>query len=72
MITDDQFSFISKTIKQSGISAKGIQDDLIDHFCCLVEIEMQRGKSFEDAYQLAYQQTTPNGFEEIQFETFFY
>lgn len=71
MITDEQFSYISKRIKQSGISAIEVQDDLIDHFCCMVEIEMQRGKSFEEAYQNAYQQTTPNGFEEIQYETFF-
>jgi hypothetical protein len=71
MITDDQFSCISTRIKQSGISQKEVQDDLIDHFCCLIEIEMQRGNSFEEAYQNAYQQTTPNGFEEIQYETFF-
>ncbi len=71
MITDEQFSYISQQIKQSGISPKEVQDDLIDHFCCLVEIEMQRGSSFEHAYQNAYQQTTPNGFEEIQNETFF-
>jgi hypothetical protein len=71
MITDEQFSFISQKIKHSDIAAKEIQDDLIDHFCCMVEIEMQRGKSFEEAYQNAYQQTTPNGFEEIQQETFF-
>jgi len=71
MITDQQFLYISKKIKDSGISAKEVQDDLIDHFCCLVEIEMQRGNSFEEAYQKAYQQTTPNGFEEIQYETFF-
>ncbi|ADR20306.1 hypothetical protein MATR_20770 [Marivirga tractuosa] len=71
MITDEQFSFISQKIKNSGISQKEVQDDLIDHFCCLVEIEMQRGNTFEEAYTYAYQQTTPNGFEEIQLETFF-
>lgn len=71
MITDEQFTFISTKINHSGISSKEVQDDLIDHFCCLVEIEMQRGNSFEEAYQSAYQQTTPNGFEEIQYETFF-
>lgn len=71
MITDEQFSFISQKIKKSGISSIEIQDDLIDHFCCLVEIEMQRGQPFEDAFQNAYIQTTPNGFEEIQLETLF-
>jgi hypothetical protein len=71
MITDEQFDSISQKIKQSKISNKALEDDLIDHFCCFVETEMRSGKSFEDAYQLAYEQTTPNGFEEIQNETFF-
>jgi hypothetical protein len=71
MITDQQLIFISKKISESAISSKDIQDDLIDHFCCLVEIEMQRGKSFDEAYASAYQQTTPNGFGEIQHESFF-
>lgn len=71
MISDEQLSFIKQKIKNSNITSLEIQDDLIDHFCCLVEIEMQRGKIFEEAYQQAYNQTTPNGFEEIQNETYF-
>lgn len=71
MISDENFEFISRQIRQSGIKAKALQDDLIDHFCCLVEIEMQKGLSFDKAYQRAFQQTTPNGFNEIQQETLF-
>ncbi|SMG15556.1 hypothetical protein SAMN05661096_00784 [Marivirga sericea] len=71
MITDEQLDFISQKVNSSAISSKDIQDDLIDHFCCLIEIEMQRGKSFDEAYSKAYQQTTPNGFAEIQHESFF-
>jgi hypothetical protein len=71
MISDEQFEIISRTIKQSKISNKALQEDLIDHFCCFVEGEMQKGYSFEKAFQTAYKQTTPNGFEEIQKETFY-
>lgn len=71
MITDQQFDFISQKIKKSGISSPEVQDDLIDHFCCLIEIEMQKGEAFNDAYSKAFEQTTPNGFEEIQNETIY-
>ncbi|WMN06856.1 hypothetical protein QYS48_34010 [Marivirga arenosa] len=71
MITDEQLAYIANQINDSNISSLEMRDDLIDHFCCLIEIEMQRGRDFEDAYQKAYEQTTPNGFEEIQYETLF-
>ncbi|WKV11311.1 hypothetical protein [Marivirga harenae] len=71
MITDQQFDFISQKIKKSGISSPEVQEDLIDHFCCLIEIEMQKGEAFDDAYLKAFEQTTPNGFEEIQNETIY-
>lgn len=71
MISDENFEFISRKIRQSSIQAKDLQDDLIDHFCCLVEIEMQKGHTFNEAYQKAFKQTTPNGFNEIQQETLF-
>ncbi len=71
MISDENYDFIKEKISKSKISSKELQDDLIDHFCCLVEMQMQDGISFPEAYEIAYQQTTPNGFEEIQRETVF-
>ncbi|GAA5022860.1 hypothetical protein GCM10011506_00030 [Marivirga lumbricoides] len=71
MISEEQVDFVSRQIKESGITSQALQDDLIDHFCCLIEIDMQKGISFEKAYQKAFQQTTPNGFTEIQHETLF-
>ena len=71
MITEDQLDFITGKVKESSISSKEVQDDLIDHFYCLIEEDMDQGVSFEVAYQKAFQQTTPNGFDEIQEEVFF-
>ena len=71
MITEDQLDFSTGKVKESSISSKEVQDDLIDHFYCLIEEDMGEGMSFEVAYQKAFQQTTPNGFDEIQEEVFF-
>jgi hypothetical protein len=71
MITDEQLDFIAGKVHESSIASKEVQDDLIDHFYCLIEEEIGRGNSFEVAYQKAFEQTTPNGFDEIQEEVFF-
>ena len=71
MITDEQVDYIEAQIKKSMIKNKSLSDDLLDHMCCLVEINMKKGLTFEQAYQKAFLQTSPNGYEEIQNETLF-
>lgn len=71
MISEQQLELISRAVRQSEIANKALQDDLIDHFCCVVEAEMQNGQSFESAFQAAHKQTAPNGLGEIQRETVF-
>lgn len=62
---------IIEEINNSSIKNQELKDDLIDHFCCLIEIEMTRGLSFDEALEKAYMQTAPNGLDEIQQETIF-
>ena len=71
MITDEQVDFIEKEILKGDVKSKELRDDLLDHMCCLVEIEIKKGLSFEQAYQKAFLQTSPNGYGEIQNETLF-
>ncbi|MDR0872940.1 MAG: hypothetical protein LBN27_05655 [Prevotellaceae bacterium] len=70
-LTEKQIDFISQVINQSNISSAAMKEDLIDHFCCAVEAEMQNGTSFETAYDKAYQHISPDGFDEIQRETIY-
>ena len=71
MIKDEYVDRIIYVIEGSSINKKELKDDLIDHFCCLVEMDLNRGIGFEEAYQRAYAQTCPNGLDEIQKETIF-
>ncbi|SNT04938.1 hypothetical protein SAMN05421640_2162 [Ekhidna lutea] len=71
MIAEEYEDRIIEEVENSAIKNQTLKDDLIDHFCCLVEIEMDRGLSFEKALEKAYLQTAPNGLEEIQRETIF-
>jgi len=69
MIDDKYVDQIIERIDNSNIKRKELKDDLIDHFCCLIEMDMKKGVDFEQAYNRAYEQTCPNGFDEIQRET---
>src|SRR5688572_31051695 len=50
MLTNDHISYIIKDLNYRGIVAEGIQEELIDHICSAVEVEMANGKRFIDAY----------------------
>jgi hypothetical protein len=71
MLSESQEEFIKREIDSSSVELATLKDDLFDHFCCSIEIEMKGGKSFEDAYKTVYQAVCPNGLEEIERETFF-
>jgi len=66
---DFDIDFIIKQISESGITSDELKEDLIDHFCCVIEDEMNKGKKFKDSYETAYNNICPNGFEDIQKET---
>ncbi len=71
MIAEEYEERIIEEVNNSAIKNEALKDDLIDHFCCLVEIEMKKGVPFEKALEKAYKQTAPNGLDEIQRETIF-
>jgi hypothetical protein len=71
MITDEQIDYIATEIDNAKIEDSMLRDDLLDHMCCLIEMDIKKGLSFDQAYQKAFLQTSPNGYEEIQSETLF-
>jgi ribosomal protein S13 len=40
-LTEEQVETIRKRIRDSGITRKDLENDLLDHLCCLVEQEME-------------------------------
>ena len=70
-LTEKQIDYIAEVINNSEIISTEMKEDLIDHFCCAVEADMQKGASFETAYDKAYHNICPDGFDEIQKETIF-
>jgi len=70
-LTEKQIDYITQVVNESTIQSEAMKEDLIDHFCCAVEADMQKGTSFETAYNKAYYYICPEGFDEIQRETIY-
>lgn len=70
-LSEEQVDYIRKAIEKSGITLDSLKEDLLDHLCCVVEYEIAKGLSFDEAYTKALEQVCPNGLDEIQRETLF-
>ncbi len=62
---------ISRDIRNQEITFSHLLEDLIDHVCCDVEYEMQRGLSFAEAYRSVKKKMGPRRLKEIQEETLY-
>jgi len=67
MIIDDiQFSIIREHLLNEGIKNFALQDDLIDHFSCIIEEYLNKGVSFEEALDIAKKRIAPDGVLKIE------
>ena len=70
MITDEQLLRIQGYLMSEGITDVSLQEDLTDHFSCMIEGLMKEGKnSFEEAFETARLRIAPDGAREIQKDT---
>jgi len=69
-LTEENVLRIQGIVNESAVSRSEMKDNLIDHLCCSVEHKMKTGPGFESALASALAELAPNGFKEIEFETF--
>ena len=68
-IIDDNVDRIRNDIISRGLSYESLLDDILDHVCCMVEEEMERGCSFEKSYNAALNSIGDKRLPEIQHQT---
>lgn len=66
MIDDKKMHVVKNYLTGGGITSVPLGEDLLDHFCCSIERQMEAGASFECSFEKAIEQITPNGPSEIQ------
>ncbi len=50
LITDKQIDFILDDIRARGIGMEELQNDLLDHICCIIEQKLEANGDFEQCY----------------------
>jgi hypothetical protein len=68
-LSDNQVDFILNDIKKRGIQIEDLQQNLLDHVCCILENEMKPNDDFEKFYSITIQKFYKNELCEIEQET---
>ena len=67
-VSDKQVDFILNDIKARGVDLEDLQDNLLDHICCMVENEMPEGDNFYEFYERILPQFFKHELKELQEE----
>ncbi len=68
----EEIDFIRKDVKKCGISFSHLEEELIDHLCCLAEEYMQQGYSFNEAYRKVKLFAAFDSLQDIEIQTLLY
>jgi hypothetical protein len=68
-LSDNQIDFILDDIKKKGIQIESLQQNLLDHICCIIENEMSESDDFNKYYSTTIQKFYKNELFEIEQET---
>ena len=71
LLTDEQMEFIRNDISARGIAMVSLQQDLLDHICCIVENELEPGGDFGRFYPQVVSRFFKSELREIEEETVF-
>ncbi len=69
VLKDEQIGFILEDIRRNGIVTEALQQDLLDHICCVIETEMLDESNFEEFYRSILPRFFKRNLREIQEET---
>lgn len=68
-LTLKQIQNIAADVSKSGVTFSHLHDELVDHICCMVEEDIQKGNSFDKAYAYARKVYSIKGLRKIQEDT---
>lgn len=68
-LSDSQIDFILNDIRARGVEMEGLQDNLLDHVCCIIEQNLEANGDFEHFYQKTIRTFYKDALWEIEEET---
>lgn len=70
-LSAEQVEVIRSRVERSGVNLKPLQEDLVDHLCCVLENDATAGVSFESKLDKAIADLAPEGLVRIEHATIF-
>ncbi len=70
-LTEKEIEKISSDIDQQGLTYTLLKDELLDHICCDIEAEMEKGLTFNEAYKKVKNILGKKRIRQIQDETLY-
>jgi hypothetical protein len=70
-ISDQQIDFILSDLHSKGIKIEGLQSNLLDHICILIEQNLEQDEDFEQYYSTTLKTFYQKELREIEEETLF-
>ena len=68
-LSEQQIAFILNDIRARGIGTDSLQQDLLDHICCIIEQDLEENGNFEAFYQQVIRRFYKKELREIEAET---
>ena len=68
-VIDSNVERIKSDLLDQGLTYDRLQEDILDHVCCMVEEEMMEGNDFESSYSLAISSIGKNTLKNLQHQT---
>lgn len=70
-LTAEQEDAVQHYVESHKLKIKTLSDDLIDHLCCVIESQLDKGKHFEELLNDAMKELAPDGLADLERKTFF-
>jgi hypothetical protein len=67
-ITDEQIALIQQYVKRKVGNDQALSEEMLDHLCILIELEMQQGQAFNRALEIAFDGLDQNALREIRYQ----
>jgi hypothetical protein len=68
-LSDKEIDLISRDIDRQGLTYVQLKNEILDHICCQIEVEMEQGLMFNQAYRKVMDEMGKRRIREIQHET---
>ncbi len=68
-LSDEEIEFIRKDVKKCEISFSHLEEELIDHLCCMVEYLLTEGFTFNETYKKVRKNVAFDSLKDIEIQT---